>query len=122
MPFFSKNSKEKLRSCDPLIQDVLNDAIKHYDFSVVDGHRDMARQNQYFNEGTSKLRWPDSRHNSFPSLAVDIIPYPSQYSDEQEFYTMATYVLASANRLGVRLDWGGHWQTFKDLPHFELKD
>ena len=123
MPSFGKRSRSKLETCEQEIQDVLNEAIKHYDFSVIDGHRDMERQNLYFNDGKSQVRWPNSRHNSYPSKAVDIIPYPGGFDNpNSEFDRMATYVLSAAAKLGVELEWGGHWKNFKDYAHFQLKE
>ena len=123
MPQFGQRSRQNLETCDQEIQDVLNEAIKHFDFSVIDGYRNMERQNTYFNEGVSKLRWPHSRHNTYPSRAVDIVPYPGGFdNDDEVFDRMATYVLSAACDVGVRLDWGGHWKNFKDYAHFELKD
>src|SRR5210317_1886230 len=110
MPSFGRTSREKLATVEPELQEVLNEAIKRYDFSVIDGHRDMERQNLYFNDGVSKVRWPNSKHNSYPSKAVDIVPYPGGFdNDTSEFDRMATFVLSAASRLGVRLEWGGHW-------------
>lgn len=121
MPTFGPTSRKHLNDLDSRIQDVLNEAIKHTDFSIIDGHRDMERQNHYFNEGVSKVRWPHSRHNSFPSQAVDIVPYPGGFENPNAaFDRMATYVLASASRLEVPLEWGGHWKGFPDYAHFEL--
>lgn len=123
MPSFGERSRSKLETCEQEIQDVLNEAIKHYDFSVIDGHRDMERQNLYFNDGKSQVRWPNSRHNSYPSQAVDIIPYPGGFDNpNSEFDRMATYVLSAAAKLGVELEWGGHWKNFKDYAHFQLKE
>ena len=123
MPSFGPRSQKNLNTCEEEIQDVLNEAIKHYDFSVIDGHRDMETQNRYFNEGVSTLRWPNSRHNTYPSRAVDVIPYPGGFeNDDEEFYKMATHILSAASKLGVRLRWGGHWKNFKDMPHFELRN
>lgn len=123
MYHFSRRSKKNLSTCEPALQEVLNEAIKHFDFSVIDGHRDMETQNKYFNDGVSKVRWPNSKHNSYPSRAVDIVPYPGGFENGNEaFDRMATYVLSSAANLGIRLDWGGHWQSFPDYAHFELKD
>lgn len=123
MPSFSQQSKQKLATCEQELQDVMNEAIKRYDFSVIDGHRDMGTQNRYFNEGVSKVMWPHSKHNSYPSRAVDIIPYPNGFDNpNSEFDRMATFILGVASELGVRLDWGGHWENFKDYAHFELKD
>lgn len=123
MPSFGKRSTEKLHTLDMDLQEVLNEAIKHFDFSIIDGHRDMETQNKYFNDGVSQVRWPNSKHNTYPSRAVDIVPYPGGFENPNEvFDRMATHIFAAANDLGVRLDWGGHWKNFKDYPHFELTD
>jgi peptidoglycan L-alanyl-D-glutamate endopeptidase CwlK len=123
MPKFGKRSRERLHTLDPRLQDVLNEAIEEYDFSVLHGYRGMESQNNLYNMGFSKLRFPNSKHNSYPSRAVDIIPYPGGYNNPNAFFDrMATYVLAAASRQGVRLVWGGHWENFPDYAHFELKD
>ncbi len=123
MPTFGPQSRKHLETLDPELQEVLNEAINHIDFSIIDGHRDMDRQNQYFNDGVSTVRWPDSKHNIFPSHAVDIVPYPGGFDNPNEaFDRLATYVLAAATRLGVPLRWGGHWKGFPDYAHFELTD
>ena len=123
MPSFGTRSKQHLNTCEVELQDVLNEAIKYFDFSIIDGHRDMETQNKYFNDGVSKVRWPNSKHNSYPSRAFDVVPYPGGFENEDgAFYEMATYILAAASKLGVRLRWGGHWTNFKDLAHFELRN
>ena len=123
MPSFGPKSRRHLETIHTDLQDVLNEAIKHIDFSIIDGHRDMERQNHYFNEGVSKVRWPNSKHNAFPSNAVDIIPYPGGFDNPNSaFDRMATYVLSAAAELGVPLEWGGHWKSFPDYAHFELKE
>lgn len=121
MPSFGPSSRRHLETLDPELQEVLNEAINHYDFSIIDGHRDMERQNHYFNEGVSKVRWPNSRHNTFPSQAVDVVPYPGGFDNPNSaFDRMATYILSAAARLDVPLEWGGHWKSFPDYAHFEL--
>lgn len=123
MATFSRQSTEKLKSCHQDLQDVLNEAIKLMDFTVLCGHRGEEEQNQAFANGTSKLRYPNSRHNQSPSEAVDCAPWPVSWAakDKCRFYLMAGVILAVANYLGKQLVWGGSWQGFKDLPHFELK-
>ena len=109
------------------MQMVLDEAIKHFDFSIVWTYRGMEEQSTAFNEGKSKKRWPTSKHNATPPLAFDIVPYPSGYeSTYEEFFEMATYVLAAASLLGVPLKWGGHWENYtgkgkldRDWAHFE---
>lgn len=121
MATFSKVSEERLRSCAEPLQRVARAAIKRIDFAVIEGHRDKERQHQAFVDGFSKVDWPDSRHNSMPSEAMDLVPYPVDWSDHKRFRTMAMIVLEEAARLGIELEWGGDWKSFPDLPHFELK-
>ena len=123
MPSFGTNSKRHLETCHEDIQKVLNEAINHYDFSVIWGHRGMEAQNKAYLEGNSNLEWPKSKHNSNPSMAVDIIPYPGGFArSNEEFTIMATHIFRAASVCGVpNLIWGGHWRTFKDLAHFELR-
>ncbi len=129
MPSFGKRSKRNLDTLKPDLQAVLNEAIRYMDFSVIEGFRGEADQNKYFNEGKSKLRFPQSNHNKLPSKAVDLAPYPSLWSNIGKFYELADVMFKAANTLGVKLRWGGDWsrdgdvtdQKFNDLPHFELK-
>ena len=72
MPTFGTKSQEKLENCDPQIKLVLQEAIKHYDFSVLEGHRTEEKQKEYFESGASKVLFPNSKHNSFPSMAADV--------------------------------------------------
>jgi len=125
---FSKASRARLNTCDPKLQKVCEEVIKHWDFTVLEGRRDEATQNEYFRTGKSKLQYPNSKHNSSPSRAIDIAPYPIDWQDIDRFRAFGGFVLGVATTLGVNLRWGGDWdgdrsfkdQTFNDLPHFEL--
>ena len=77
MPSFSDKSLSKLGTCDPRLQRVFHDVIRHFDCTILEGHRDKERQNQMVEEGKSKVRWPNGKHNTVPSSAVDVTPYPS---------------------------------------------
>lgn len=129
MPKFSEASKRELASCHPDLQRVLNEAIKHIDFTVLEGHRGEEEQNAAHAAGRSKLKFPQSNHNLKPSQAVDIAPYPIDWQDWRRFDFLAGYVKGIASQMGVELRWGGDWdsdnemadQTFHDLPHFELR-
>jgi len=125
---FGKRSKEKLLTVDIVLRIILANVIEVYDFTILEGHRNETKQNKAFDEGRSKLRFPQSKHNQDPSLAVDIAPYPIDWNDTKRFYYLAGLVKATARKLGYRIRWGGDWdgdgsfkdQTFNDLPHFEL--
>ncbi len=94
----------------------------------MEGHRREERQNVMFRTGKSKLKWPNSKHNQSPSLAVDIAPYPIDWNDFREFDYLAGLVIGIGHQMGVEIRWGGDWNRngalsdnrFNDLPHFEL--
>ena len=128
MPSFSEKSLAKLATCDPLLHRVFQEVVLNFDCSILEGHRDEARQNQMVAEGKSKVRWPDGKHNTVPSCAVDVTPYPIQWDDRERQTLFAGYVLATAKSMDIDLRWGGDWDrdtevrdnTFDDLVHFEI--
>lgn len=130
MPAFGKASQEKLATCDPRLQKVFNEVIKHFDCTVIEGHRGEAAQNKAFAEGKSKLKYPQSKHNKTPSLAADVLPYPIDWNDTNRMRYFAGFVVGIAATMGIKLRWGGDWNqntelkdnSFNDLPHFELAD
>lgn len=141
MPKFSEKSKEKLKTCHPLLQVVLNKAITIVDFSVTDGIRDEETQNEYYNNGATQKQFPHSRHNRTEdpraegveawavwSDAVDVMPYPAGYNTEAMIY-IAGIIMAVAADMGIALRWGGDWKqlgtpdrntSLFDPWHFEL--
>lgn len=72
--FGRKSLEVRETLCDEL-KLVVDFAIRVYNISLIEGHRDQETQDRYFSNGVSKLRWPNSKHNSYPSDAVDIWPY-----------------------------------------------
>ena len=130
MASFSDRSHSRLASCDPRLQRVLDNVVRNFDCTILEGHRDEARQNHMVDEGKSQVRWPDGKHNTVPSLAVDVCPYPVVWDDRERQTLFAGYVLATAKSMGVDLRWGGDWSMdfqvkdnrFDDLVHFELVD
>lgn len=79
MPQFSQTSAERLGQCDVTLQGVLQDFIQYFDFSVITGHRTEEEQNEKVAQNLSQVEWPNSKHNSQPSKAVDIAPYDSRF-------------------------------------------
>ena len=61
-----------------------------------------------------------SNHNVYPSVAVDVVPYPEQYSDVKAFEDFAKLVKEVAELLNIKVRWGGDFKTFKDYAHWEL--
>ena len=129
MPYFGKSSKKHLLTCDNKLQKVFNEVIKHVDCSVLEGHREKDRQNKLYEEGKTKVKYPDGRHNRQPSSAVDVTPYPVDWKDRERQTLFAGFVIGVASQMGINLRWGGDWDQdfqvvdnrFDDFPHFELK-
>lgn len=128
MPSFSKNSLKLLATCDEKLQTLMKEVIKDYDFTVICGTRGEADQDAAYKAGNSKLKFPNSKHNSNPSKAVDIAPYPIDWNNTQRFRDLAKVVLEKAEELGIKIRYGGDWNmngkqddSFVDLPHFELR-
>ena len=130
MPRFGKKSKEQLATCNEKLRRVFNEVIKTVDCSVLEGHRSKDRQNALYKEGKTKVTYPKGRHNSSPSRAVDVAPYPIDWGDRERFHLFAGFVLGVAKSMGINLRWGGDWNSnwqvddnkFDDFPHFELKE
>lgn len=130
MPHFGKSSRTRLASCHPDIQEVLNEAIKHIDFSVVCGHRSEEAQDLAYAHEKSQVKWPNSKHNSLPSLAVDVAPYDGGilWDDVEAFTLLAGIIKGIAIMMGIKVrigcDWDGDGMvkehSFLDRPHVEL--
>lgn len=120
MPSFSTKSLARLSTCHEDLQRIFNAVIMERDVMIVCGARGKAEQDAAFKAGTSKLKYPKSKHNRLPSHAVDVIPYPEGYTSKKAFAELAALVHRVAKELGVKVVWGGSWQGFPDLPHWEL--
>jgi peptidoglycan L-alanyl-D-glutamate endopeptidase CwlK len=101
------------------------------DISLVSGYRDFVEQNALFEAGVSTVRWPNSKHNKKPSLAVDLQPFPMPTYEKKLWGALghiAGRAFAIAQEEGFSIRWGGDWdgdgdltnQKFDDLFHIEL--
>lgn len=142
MPYFGRASSHHLRTLTDGLQRVLLEVVKTYDCSITQGHRGEDAQGLAVKMGRSKVAWPNGKHNSYPSKAADVAPYPIDYGGALiqngelvkanlhallRFYHFAGYVQGVAHQMGVPIRWGGDWdgdfdlfdQSFMDLVHFE---
>jgi len=119
-------SKTRLETCHPDLQKIFNTLIEYDDVSILCGHRTEKEQDIAFRSGTTKVMWPNSKHNSTPSMAVDAAPYPIDWDDTKGFAVMAgrimqiTDELYSLGLIDHKVKWGGDFNNFFDGPHFEL--
>jgi len=138
MPSFSEVSKQRLETCDPRLQDILNEAIQYIDFIVITGHRGQAEQDRAVAEGRSEKPWPTGNHNAYPSRAVDIAPYVPEikidWRDVPSFGRLMGFIERIAVEKGIKLRFGLDWdmdrrtvgfdpnEKFLDAPHVELAE
>lgn len=132
MPHFGANSKKHLSTLHPDLQKVLNEAIKHFDFAITCGHRNEEDQTAAYLAGNSEVQWPNSKHNSYPSRAVDVAPYVHgiKWDDLEGFTLLAGFIKGVATMMGVKVRVGADWDgdlfvkehSFIDRPHIEISD
>jgi len=130
MPKFGTTSQERLYSCHSDLIRLFEAVVVRFDCTVLEGHRGKEKQDNYYKGGKSKVQWPDGKHNSYPSEAVDVVPYPVDWQDRERFHYFGGFVLGMATAMGIKIRWGGDWDMdtqvkdnkFDDLPHFELKE
>lgn len=94
--------------------------------TVLCGYRGEKEQRAAFIAGKSKLLYPNSKHNSVPSRAVDIAPYSEKlkgvdWRDIPAFEDMCNRIERIAERLKIKIRLGRDF-SFKDYPHVELHD
>ena len=133
MPQYSQRSADNLSQCHPVLQRIFNEIIINYDCSIMCGHRGEADQNIAFATYHSKVKWPNSKHNSTPSEAVDAYPCigGKVSHDPIDCAVLAGIVFMMAVRQGVRdlIRWGGDWDSDhdaaecgeNDFGHFEIR-
>jgi len=126
-------SLAQIATAHPLLQTLCRRVIVRpdlpYDLRCLFGHRTQADQDAAVARGASRLRWPRSKHNASPSLAVDLVPLvDGVVSWDWKHYDAVAPVIKNewakmrAEKLtgAAGLTWGGDWRSFRDGPHWEL--
>jgi len=131
MPKFGSRSKKRLKGVDPDLVRVLENVVKYFDITVIEGLRSQERQNELLAQGKTRTKF--GKH--VQGLAVDIAPYPIDWNARDDFHYLGGFVLGVASQMGVDIRWGGDWSSsslkqearttkdnnFDDLVHFEIK-
>ena len=113
-------SLTRLKGVHPDLVKVVARAIQisTLDFTVLEGLRTMERQKALVEAGSSQTL--KSRH--LTGHAVDL----GAWVDNQLDWSWPLYpriagaMKMAAKDVGVPIEWGGDWATFKDGPHFQL--
>jgi peptidoglycan LD-endopeptidase CwlK len=120
-PFkFSSRSYEALRGVRPELIVVASRALLYteIDFVVTEGLRTEKRQRQLFSSGASKTM--KSRHLTGHAIDLAALVNGKVRWDWPLYAQLAVAMKQAAAELGVPLEWGGDWKSFKDGPHFQL--
>lgn len=126
---FSERSQARLNTCHldliRLFEAVIGDG---HDCTIIEGHRGKEAQDEAFRTGRSKKKWPEGKHNTLPSQAVDVMPFPIDWVNRAQHVAFAKAVFDKAEELDIKVRWGGdfnmdgNWtnDSFIDRPHWEL--
>lgn len=125
----SRRSLTALDGVHPDLVRVVKRAIQitSQDFLVTEGVRTPERQRALYAQGRTtqgpKVTWT-LKSNHFIHAdgyghAVDLCPYPVDWSDVKKFNAIAEAMLEAARLEKVKLTWGGSWSP-PDRPHFQI--
>lgn len=124
MPF-GIESQDKLREAHPELQTLMRLVEKGVDegdlayagikdITILCTFRDEKEQNKAVADGASKTPWPRSKHNRFPSDAVDVVPYPVDWSNVRAMEILHAYIAGVAHAIGIDL-----YDISWDRPHIQ---
>lgn len=129
MARFGALSQQRLKGAHPLLQQLMVECIKHYDFLILDSQRGRKAQEDAVRRGTSKVSFGNSAHNWAPSVALDIAPFPLDWHDLARFIELQFDVVRpAAKQLHIPIRQGLDWnmnglitdKEWRDYPHIEL--
>jgi peptidoglycan L-alanyl-D-glutamate endopeptidase CwlK len=124
---FGENSLDRMSGVNYQIIEVAKLAlsISPIDFGIPrhGGLRTAEEQKKLFNDKASQLDGTIKKSYHQSGMALDVFAYVDGKAswDELHLTTIAAAMLEAANRLSVNMRWGGHWTSFRDMPHFEVR-
>lgn len=118
--------EERLFGVHDHLQRIVREAASRcrFDIMVLEGRRSKQRQEKLVASGASRTM--NSRH--LTGHAVDLAPVLDTDGDGDvevswhwpHYHKLAPIVKQSAEDLGLEVEWGGDWRSFKDGPHWQL--
>lgn len=125
---FSNKSLEILSGVNPKLEAVAKRALQlsKVDFGIPSsgGMRTEAEQYELYMQGKSQLDGHKKKSYHQTGNALDVFAYVDGKAswDEYHLHQVAVAMLQAASELGVHLEWGGHWNSFIDMPHFQIPE
>ena len=118
----SELSKKRLEGVDECLKAIVIECAARclFPFNVSEGLRSVEQQREYVRQG--KSRTMNSKH--LTGKAVDLYPLSMDRKqvDWSMFEELADLMFQVASDQGTEIVWGGHWKTFVDKCHFQLRD
>lgn len=127
---------ERLAQCDPHLRTLIQCSVEALPecigIVVACGHRGKVEQDKAFKSGRSNVPWPKGKHNSMPSLAVDVYPIVNGNAcfDAESCYMLAGFIrgVAAMTRQIHKFTFGADWdgdlgvkdQKLHDIGHIEM--
>jgi len=117
----SELSMKRLEGVDERLKAIVIECAARcsFPFNVSEGVRTVEQQLEYVKQGKSRNK--NSKH--LTGKAVDLYPLSMDRKlvDWSKFEELADLMFQVASDQDTEIVWGGHWKTFVDKCHFELK-
>ena len=110
----------RLQDVHPDLVKVVERAIQlsEIDFTVLEGRRTKERQAELLKAGATTTM--NSRHLTGHAVDLGAFVGGEVRWDWPLYHKIAAAVKQAAKEVGVPIEWGGDWKTFKDGPHYQL--
>lgn len=111
---------KRMQGVHPDLVRVVERAIElsDIDFTVLEGLRTPERQAELVKAGASKtLR---SRHITGHAVDLAAMVDGEVVWNTAPYFKIEEAMVTAAHELGIPLEWGGDWKTFKDYVHWQL--
>lgn len=127
----NERSEKNLVGVHPQLVRVVRRAAEtctdEHGFVVTEGVRTLAKQKEYFAAGKSQTM--KTRH--LTGHAVDLAVWEDRDLDKvvdadeiswkfPAYKALSDLMKEAAAELGIPIEWGGDWVSFKDGPHYQL--
>ncbi|HBR56093.1 MAG TPA: peptidase M15 [Blastocatellia bacterium] len=127
---FEPRTESRIRTLHPKAQALARKTLKvirngGVNARIISGTRTYVEQNRIFSQGrfgnpgkkVTNARGGQSNHNFGIAWDIGIFDANGKYLGESPLYAKAGQLAAAA---GIpKLEWGGNWVSFKDMPHYQ---
>lgn len=124
----SKRSFERLNGIDAILIAILVEGIKEspFDFGIPrnGGLRTAEQQKVLFDKKRSKADGIKKKSYHQSGKAFDVFAYIDGNAswDKNQLTQIARHLQKIAKeKFDVKLEWGGDWKSFIDMPHFQIR-